>query len=334
MANNKIAYGLAKEYGIDTKGMSPKEVWEALKEKGVSNEQASYRQNTSYDEISGKDVKEMPKVDKTAEKTSSNKTEDQDPTPEEIKKLGDQLQRGEYLEIEALKKHPVVKYLARKSDEVNKKYGDTSLLPGREKKREQWKNEFLSMGSMQEQPDGRYKANGPIKREFKAVIVTGLPAAGKSSRMVNPISRDIGGFVFDNDEIKGLIDEFKESKGAAAGAVHEESSNIQKEALKEFLTGGKRQGDNLVIPKIGDDAGKLQSKLIDKLEEAGYDVEIQYNPASLKDSMNRVVMRAIRTGRFIPLDIVEGYGDGPAKAYNEFKNKKNKKGNPYIKERK
>ena len=43
MANNKIAYGLAKEYGIDTKGMSPKEVWEALKEKGVSNEQASYR---------------------------------------------------------------------------------------------------------------------------------------------------------------------------------------------------------------------------------------------------------------------------------------------------
>jgi hypothetical protein len=54
MANNKIAYGLAKEYGIDTKGMSPKEVWEALKEKGVSNEQASYRQNTSYDEITAK----------------------------------------------------------------------------------------------------------------------------------------------------------------------------------------------------------------------------------------------------------------------------------------
>lgn len=45
------------------------------KEKGALSEQADYRQNTSYDEISGKDEKEMPKVDKTAEKTSSNKTE-------------------------------------------------------------------------------------------------------------------------------------------------------------------------------------------------------------------------------------------------------------------
>lgn len=38
MADNRIAYGLAKKYGIDTKGMSPKEVWDALKEKGVTEE--------------------------------------------------------------------------------------------------------------------------------------------------------------------------------------------------------------------------------------------------------------------------------------------------------
>lgn len=35
MADNRIAYGLAKKYGIDTTGMAPGEVWEALKEKGV-----------------------------------------------------------------------------------------------------------------------------------------------------------------------------------------------------------------------------------------------------------------------------------------------------------
>lgn len=35
MADNRIAYGLAKKYGIDTDGMSPKEVWEALAKKGV-----------------------------------------------------------------------------------------------------------------------------------------------------------------------------------------------------------------------------------------------------------------------------------------------------------
>lgn len=36
MADNRIAYGLAKKHGIDTTGMSPKEVWDALKEKGIS----------------------------------------------------------------------------------------------------------------------------------------------------------------------------------------------------------------------------------------------------------------------------------------------------------
>ena len=37
MANNRVAYGIAKSLGIDTDGMSPKEVWEAIaKKKGVS----------------------------------------------------------------------------------------------------------------------------------------------------------------------------------------------------------------------------------------------------------------------------------------------------------
>lgn len=35
MADNRVAYGLAKKYGTDTTGMSPKEVWEALNEKGI-----------------------------------------------------------------------------------------------------------------------------------------------------------------------------------------------------------------------------------------------------------------------------------------------------------
>lgn len=39
MADNRKAYGLAKEQGIDTTGMSPKEVWQALKEKGVTQDE-------------------------------------------------------------------------------------------------------------------------------------------------------------------------------------------------------------------------------------------------------------------------------------------------------
>lgn len=47
MADNRIAYGLAKKYGIDTKGMSPKEVWDALKEKGISQDNAEEKYSES-----------------------------------------------------------------------------------------------------------------------------------------------------------------------------------------------------------------------------------------------------------------------------------------------
>ena len=40
MANNRIAYGLAKKFGIDTTGKSPGEVWELLKKHGVTEENA------------------------------------------------------------------------------------------------------------------------------------------------------------------------------------------------------------------------------------------------------------------------------------------------------
>ena len=36
MANNRIAYGLADEYNINTEGMEPHQVWEALSNKGIS----------------------------------------------------------------------------------------------------------------------------------------------------------------------------------------------------------------------------------------------------------------------------------------------------------
>lgn len=35
MADNRLAYGLAKKHGIDTEGMTPKQVWEALKKAGI-----------------------------------------------------------------------------------------------------------------------------------------------------------------------------------------------------------------------------------------------------------------------------------------------------------
>lgn len=52
MANNRVAYGLAKERGIDTSGMSPKEVWDALNEKSISvNDKARPYIDKNVDEL-------------------------------------------------------------------------------------------------------------------------------------------------------------------------------------------------------------------------------------------------------------------------------------------
>ena len=61
MANNRIAYGLAKQYGINTEGMKPKEVWDALASKGINQDnyqQYQYMQNESYDNIQKNSIQE------------------------------------------------------------------------------------------------------------------------------------------------------------------------------------------------------------------------------------------------------------------------------------
>lgn len=67
MADNRIAYGLAKKYGIDTSGMSPKEVWEALKKKGVTEE------NISVEAYDSKENKAVATAEKVNEKQNQNK---------------------------------------------------------------------------------------------------------------------------------------------------------------------------------------------------------------------------------------------------------------------
>lgn len=70
MADNRIAYGLAKKYGIDTANMSPKQVWEALKKKGVTEE------NISKDAYDSKDNGAKNRVKNVAEKISDKKIKD------------------------------------------------------------------------------------------------------------------------------------------------------------------------------------------------------------------------------------------------------------------
>ena len=69
MADARIAYGLAKKEGINTEGMSPKEVWEALNKKGITPESAekSMRDNEAQkrNELEKKYNDDLPNNTKT-----------------------------------------------------------------------------------------------------------------------------------------------------------------------------------------------------------------------------------------------------------------------------
>lgn len=247
--------------------------------------------------------------------------------------LHSRIDSGDYLSLEELGQHPAVKEMDRLAEYYKSKYGDTSLID-RKAQRDEWEQEFLSMGSAVETGKNAkgyptYSFDGEIRKEHKMVLVIGLPAAGKSSRVANPTSQEIGAFIFDSDEVKKLIPEFKETNGAAAGAVHEESKMILAAAKQQFLS-GKRNGENLVIPVIGDELETLQRKWITPFEDAGYDVEVKYQDANPVESANRVVKRAIEEGRIIPSKAVLKYGDKPRGVFAALKAMKGKGGKPYV----
>lgn len=72
--DNRKAYGLAKEHGIDTKGMTPKEVWDALNQKGVIKEKYSSDGNGGSHNPSKAEIERMKElgISDTQEKESSD----------------------------------------------------------------------------------------------------------------------------------------------------------------------------------------------------------------------------------------------------------------------
>ena len=181
--------------------------------------------------------------------------------------------------------------------------------PEREEARKQWVSDFLSGHGA----DTRPKA--PLRKDHKLTVVVGLPAAGKSTTIANPLSEEQGAFILDSDEMKKMIDGFDGGKNA--DGVHKESKMLLDRAIKEF-TEGDMKGTNIVFPIIGDKSESTMEKL-QPFINAGYDVEIAYKQADTRESMNRVVSRAIKTGRFIPQQVVMDYNnDNIVQAYHEL----------------
>jgi hypothetical protein len=254
---------------------------------------------------------------------------------DEARALYERIVAQDYPTMEELKANPVVAQLDALSDYYRAKYGNTAEIntPEREQLRQEKKEEFLKHGSartesIDENGNHRYVYDGELRKEYQFELVLGLPASGKSTRIVDPDSEAMGAFILDPDMIKEQLPEYIESHGAAADAIHFEGMKIFDDCIDVFLNGDMK-GTNAILPIVSSDLEELMTKYIKPFEAAGYNVKVKFREAEPNEAAARVVMRELRGGQLIRSAIAFSYGPGVKDVYDELKVMINAKGEPY-----
>jgi Zeta toxin len=180
-------------------------------------------------------------------------------------------------------------------------------------------DEDIKPGHGGAQPIGRKAEKG-----YKAYIVTGLPASGKST-MVNQIADQLGAVIVDSDYAKRKFPEFDSNAGAQL--VHEESAIIteggevgadgqQVPSLLGFCT---EEGVNVVMPKIGHSPESL-IRLQTAFLHRNYQVHLTTVEVTRREATTRALHRFCETGRYVPLGLIfDHYANDPALTYYKFR---------------
>lgn len=155
-----------------------------------------------------------------------------------------------------------------------------------------------------------YKTGSETKDRI-AVIITGVPAAGKS-KLTNEVKDVVKGMVIDSDDYKKLIPEYK--NGIGTSSVHNESKEFFKRMLKKTITAG----DNIIIPTLGRNEEPL-TKIINSLKSKGYGIAMIRVDVPLAVAELRNIKRAIKTGRYVDSQIITKEVDNNIKTiYNKL----------------
>ena len=248
----------------------------------------------------------------------------------EARALFDRINADDYPTLEELEEDPTVRQLDILAAYYSTMYGDTSMIstPERDQLRRDILEQFLELGSARKNSDQKYVYDGELKKEYQCVLILGLPASGKSTKMADPLSEKLGAFLLDSDVIKEMIPEFQESHGAAADAVHQESRDILQNAIDVFTT-GDMQGYNVVIPTVGNSMDSLMTRFILPFEEAGYNVKVAYVDVEPNVSLARAVARGLKTGRIISSYVIIEFENKPEEVYQMLLTMTNSRGEPY-----
>ena len=187
--------------------------------------------------------------------------------------------------------------------------------PEREALHNDLANWYYSQGSARFDKNGKPIYDGDVKREKKIFFVTGLPASGKSSTLVDKISNKYGARILDSDEIKFKHPEF--DNGFGGNYIHEECKNI----LKMVTDKAKSNDENLVVPIIGGGDPSELAKKIKKYQDNGWEVSLTQNDLPSKKAIGRALTRYITDGRYIPPEVLFNYGETPGINYEQMTRK-------------
>ena len=171
--------------------------------------------------------------------------------------------------------------------------------------------ELSELGSAVKGANGKVQYTGPVAQNRRLDIVIGLPAAGKSSVLADPLSEKHQSRIIDSDMAKERLSGYRD--GLGAGVVHEVSGVVKEAVLEKAL----ERGDNIVLPIIGSDVDKLRT-LINDYKAAGYSVHLHLNELAAGKAIGRALNRYLAQGRFIDPRFLFNYGNKPSAVYDQL----------------
>ena len=244
------------------------------------------------------------------------------PVSDEMQDILERCATGEYVDVEEIKTTPEMK-----AAESCVSYATPTIqLKDREAIENHVFETLMDYGSISldekgkplVDSDGNTLYNGDVERGRRLDIVIGLPASGKSSAIVDTISYEHHSMLIDNDEAKRQFPEF--NKGWGANTVHKESQIVEQAVFKQALS----EGRNIVLPKVGSDAGKLVKSYISYAKDAGYKINVHFVDLDRNKALGRMMGRFIHTGRYLSPKLIDKYanerdGNRIAQAYEELK---------------
>lgn len=171
--------------------------------------------------------------------------------------------------------------------------------------------EVENLGSARLDNNGEWVYNGNIAKNSRIDIVIGLPAAGKSTVLANPLSATYQSRIVDSDIVKEKLPEF--DNGYGADNVHEESKVINEQILKDAVI----NGENIVLPIVGSKYTKLLTQVMD-FKTQGYSVYLHLNKLPMNKSLGRMLNRFLTDGRFLDPIISFKYQNKPTEVFDRI----------------